>query len=123
MNNPEVLLLVLVILDFLLALIASNNIKVYGVDIDVEVVKTINRGDIYIVEPKLDTAVRSNVQKGRLTVSNKPIESNTFVTTKLTPLKVKMSQIFLMFGGYKIHCSCLKYKPALSIYLKELQKK
>ena len=39
------------------ALIASNNVKVYGVDINPKVVDTINRGEIHIVEPSLAIVV------------------------------------------------------------------
>lgn len=36
------------------ALIAQNEIHVHGVDISQNVVDTINRGEIHIVEPNLD---------------------------------------------------------------------
>lgn len=35
------------------ALIASNNVRVHGVDINPKVVETINRGEIHIVEPNI----------------------------------------------------------------------
>lgn len=117
MNNPEVVIIGLGYIGLpTAALIASNNIKVYGVDIDVEVVKTINRGDIHIVEPKLDTAVRSNVQKGRLIASNKPIESNTFVIAVPTPFKGENEpDISYVQAAIKSIAPCLKHGNLLII--------
>lgn len=44
------------------ALIAANNVHVYGVDINARVIETINKGQIYIVEPDLDTVVSTAVK-------------------------------------------------------------
>ena len=49
------------------ALIAQNRIHVHGVDINQNVVDTINQGKIHIVEPSLDVAVEEAVKKGFLT--------------------------------------------------------
>ena len=48
------------------ALIASNGIEVFGVDINPEVVETINQGKIHIIEPDLEDAVAQAVEKGYL---------------------------------------------------------
>ena len=48
------------------ALIASNEVAVFGVDINPEVVSTINQGKIHIVEPELDTIVAKAVKDGYL---------------------------------------------------------
>ena len=48
------------------ALIASNKIKVVGVDINEEVVSTINNGKIHIIEPDLDKVVEKSGKQGYL---------------------------------------------------------
>ena len=53
------------------ALIASCGTKVLGVDINNNVVETINKGEIHIVEPDLDLVVSSAVLKGNLKASTK----------------------------------------------------
>ena len=48
------------------ALLARNGYQVVGVDLNAHAVETINQGRIHIVEPDLDTFVRSAVSAGRL---------------------------------------------------------
>ena len=52
------------------ALIAKGKTRVLGVDINPQVVETVNQGKIHIVEPELDKAVADAVQEGFLKVSN-----------------------------------------------------
>lgn len=69
------------------ALIAQNGISVHGVDINQKVVDTINAGKIHIVEPSLDEAVASAVEKGFLKADVKPVEANTYLIVVPTPFK------------------------------------
>jgi UDP-N-acetyl-D-mannosaminuronic acid dehydrogenase len=69
------------------ALIANNGIHVHGVDINPQVVETINMGKIHIVEPSLDQAVATAVSKGLLQAATTPIESNTYLIVVPTPFK------------------------------------
>jgi UDP-N-acetyl-D-mannosaminuronic acid dehydrogenase len=71
------------------ALIASNKVKVHGVDINQKVVDTINRGEIHIVEPELDTAVASAVKEGYLKAATTAIEANNYLIVVPTPFKGK----------------------------------
>ncbi len=71
------------------ALIANNKINVHGVDINPEVVKTINEGKIHIVEPSLDQAVAAAVSKGFLKVATTPVEASTYLIVVPTPFKAK----------------------------------
>ena len=48
------------------ALLASNGYEVAGFDIKNNVVDTINKGEIHIVEPDLDAYVRSAVSSKKL---------------------------------------------------------
>ena len=69
------------------ALIASNGIPVFGVDIDQNVVDTINRGEIHIIEPDLDTIVKKVVENDLLKAGTKAIESDVYLIVVPTPFK------------------------------------
>ncbi|MDB4121817.1 UDP-N-acetyl-D-mannosamine dehydrogenase [Flavobacteriaceae bacterium] len=90
MEQPEVVMIGLGYIGLpTAALIASNNVKVHGVDINPKVVETINRGEIHIVEPSLDVAVASAVKKGYLKAATTPVEANTYIIVVPTPFKGK----------------------------------
>ncbi|WP_158838695.1 UDP-N-acetyl-D-mannosamine dehydrogenase [Polaribacter sp. L3A8] len=69
------------------AVAASKGIKVIGVDVNPDVVDTINKGEIHIVEPDLDKVVKEVVQKGFLKASLKPEEADAFFIVVPTPFK------------------------------------
>lgn len=67
------------------ALIAQNKTYVHGVDINPDVVETINQGKIHIVEPELDIAVANAVKEGYLKAATTPVEANTYLIVVPTP--------------------------------------
>ncbi len=67
------------------ALLANRGYDVYGVDVVQSTVDTINRGDIHIVEPELDTYVRSAVNSGHLRADVQPKEADVFIIAVPTP--------------------------------------
>ena len=67
------------------ALLANRGYQVHGVDINQHAIDTINRGEIHIVEPELDTFVRSAVQSGSLVANIEPSEADTFMIAVPTP--------------------------------------
>lgn len=67
--------------------LAARGHKVLGVDVNADVVATINRGDIHIVEPDLDILVRSAVQSGSLSAALEPAEADVFIIAVPTPFK------------------------------------
>lgn len=67
------------------AIIASKKIKVVGVDINADVVKTINQGKIHIVEPELDILVRAVVTDGFLSATDLPQKADVFLIAVPTP--------------------------------------
>lgn len=71
------------------ALIASNKVPVLGVDINPNVVDTINKGEIHIVEPDLDKEVADAVKNGYLKASLNAEEANTYLIVVPTPFKGK----------------------------------
>lgn len=90
MEHPEVVIIGLGYIGLpTAALIASNNVKVHGVDINPKVVDTINRGEIHIVEPALDIAVATAVKNAYLKAATTPVEANTYIIVVPTPFKGK----------------------------------
>jgi UDP-N-acetyl-D-mannosaminuronic acid dehydrogenase len=61
------------------ALLANRGYEVHGVDIIQKTVDTINRGEIHIVEPELDTFVKAAVNSGKLKADIKPKEADIFI--------------------------------------------
>lgn len=69
------------------ALIASKGTSVLGVDINQNVVDTINEGKIHIVEPDLENVVSDVVSKGFLKASTEPVPANVYLVVVPTPFK------------------------------------
>lgn len=90
MNNPSVVMLGLGYIGLpTAALVAQKKTKVYGVDINPEVVDTINAGKIHIIEPELDVAVSKAVESGYLKAGTKPVAADAFLIVVPTPFKGK----------------------------------
>jgi UDP-N-acetyl-D-mannosaminuronic acid dehydrogenase len=69
------------------ALIASHGTNVLGVDINQNVVDTINQGEIHIVEPDLDKIVSKAVSNGFFKASTKPTTAEFYLIVVPTPFK------------------------------------
>ena len=90
MNNPSVVMIGLGYIGLpTAALIAQNETKVHGVDVNQKVVDIINAGDVHIVEPDLAHAVSSAVKNGFLKASTKPVAGSTYLIVVPTPFKDK----------------------------------
>jgi UDP-N-acetyl-D-mannosaminuronic acid dehydrogenase len=90
MKNPEVVMIGLGYIGLpTAALIAQNKTYVHGVDTNAEVVRTINKGEIHIVEPELDVAVADAVKQGYLRADIKPVIANIYIIVVPTPFKDK----------------------------------
>lgn len=89
MNNP--LKVVMIGLGYIglptAALMASRGLQVHGVDLNPEVVDTIRKGDIHIVEPELDGLVKQAVESGHLQASTQGVEADVFLIAVPTPFK------------------------------------
>ena len=48
------------------AILSNRGFTVHGVDVNQEIVETINKGDIHIIEPGLNKLVKSSIEKGKL---------------------------------------------------------
>ncbi len=69
------------------ALVASNSIQVFGMDINAKVVETINKGQIHIVEPELETYVKNAVNDGFLSASTNVQPADVYLIVVPTPFK------------------------------------
>lgn len=67
------------------SVLATKGYSVVGVDVNPDVVETINQGNIHIVEPDLDILVKSAVNSGNLTAAAAPKESEIFIIAVPTP--------------------------------------
>lgn len=73
------------------AVFASREVSVIGVDVDPEVVDTINRGEIHIVEPELDAVVSTAVARGLLRASLTPEPADAFLIAVPTPFRKSLA--------------------------------
>jgi UDP-N-acetyl-D-mannosaminuronic acid dehydrogenase len=64
---------------------ATNGVKVIGVDIDLRIVQTLQRGEIHIHEPGLRTIVEAAIESGNLRVETAPEEADAFIIAVPTP--------------------------------------
>lgn len=69
------------------AMFASRKVKVIGVDVNVQAVETINRGEIHIVEPDLDIAVHAAVSGGFLRATTTAEPADAFLIAVPTPFR------------------------------------
>ena len=67
MKNPDVVIIGLGYIGLpSAAILASNGVKVFGVDINKDIVNTINNGQIHIKEKNLESTVSTVVKNGFL---------------------------------------------------------
>lgn len=69
------------------AIAAQKGIHVHGVDVNQNVVDTINRGEIHIVEPGLEAVVKEGVDKGFFKASLTPETADVHLVVVPTPFK------------------------------------
>ena len=90
MNTPEVVIIGLGYIGLPTgALLASSGTPVFGVDINPAVVKTVNSGNVHIIEPELDAAVSQAVSSGNLKAGTQAIEASVYLIVVPTPFKDK----------------------------------
>ncbi|QZY55329.1 UDP-N-acetyl-D-mannosamine dehydrogenase [Crassaminicella profunda] len=68
------------------AMFASHGHEVIGVDVNEEVVKALNKGEIIIEEPYLDILVQAAVTSGNLKAYTEPKEADAFILAVPTPI-------------------------------------
>ena len=66
---------------------ATHGVKVIGVDVNPQVVATLQNGGLHIHEPGLRTLVQAALKSGNLVISEAPQEADAFVIAVPTPFK------------------------------------
>ncbi|MCC8145755.1 MAG: UDP-N-acetyl-D-mannosamine dehydrogenase [Bacteroidales bacterium] len=69
------------------AFAASKGLNILGVDVNPQVVETINQGKIHIIEPYLDSLVKDVVRNGYLRAALKPQQAEAYFIVVPTPFK------------------------------------
>ena len=69
------------------AVLARAGHRVIGVDVNAQVVSTVNEGRIHIVEPDLDLAVAQSVASGSLSAQLTPAQADVFLIAVPTPFR------------------------------------
>ena len=69
------------------AVLANAGHRVIGVDVNAQVVATVNEGRIHIVEPDLDQAVAAAVASGSLSAQLTPATADVFLIAVPTPFR------------------------------------
>jgi UDP-N-acetyl-D-mannosaminuronic acid dehydrogenase len=64
---------------------ATHGLRVVGVDINLHVIETLQKGIIHIHEPSLQAVVESALKSGNLTISLQPEEADAFLIAVPTP--------------------------------------
>lgn len=67
------------------AMLASRKLRVIGVDVNQHAVDTINKGQIHIIEPDLDSLVHAAVTNGHLSAQTSPSAADAFMIAVPTP--------------------------------------
>ncbi|GAB3548527.1 UDP-N-acetyl-D-mannosamine dehydrogenase [Arthrobacter tumbae] len=73
------------------AILATNGLKVTGVDINPKTVDAVNRGEVPFVEPDLSVHVTGAVGQGRLSASTETPVADAFIVAVPTPFKADKS--------------------------------
>lgn len=68
-------------------LFANSGIRVHGVDINPEVVRQLQIGEIQLSEPELGDMVKKVLQNGCLTASSQPVPADVYLISVPTPLQ------------------------------------
>lgn len=66
---------------------AMHGVNTLGIDINPEIIETLNRGEIHIHEPGLREAFTKALQSGKFKASLKPEEADAFIIAVPTPFK------------------------------------
>lgn len=75
------------------AILANSGYRVFGVDINPSIVKTINKGLIHIKEPNLKSLVSNTVLNNNLSAHPNPSQSDVFLITVPTPFEKTLTDI------------------------------
>ena len=73
--------------------LANNGYKVIGVDINNDIIKKVNKGNIHIIEKDLQGIINKAVKSGNLVAKSKPVKSDIFIIAVPTPFKKEFKDL------------------------------
>jgi UDP-N-acetyl-D-mannosaminuronic acid dehydrogenase len=68
--------------------LATNGVKVTGVDINTQIVSKLKNGELHIYEPGLKALVEQALNSGELIISDEVVEADAFIIAVPTPITV-----------------------------------
>jgi UDP-N-acetyl-D-mannosaminuronic acid dehydrogenase len=81
---------------------ATHGIKVVGVDVNQQVVETLQNGEIHIHEPGLRTLVQAALKSGNLEICDHPEDADAFMIAVPTPFKQQAEGNSLPANSYPL---------------------
>jgi UDP-N-acetyl-D-mannosaminuronic acid dehydrogenase len=88
---------------------ATHGLKVVGVDVNPEVIRTLRNGGLHIHEPGLRTLVQSALGSGNLLISEKPEPADAFIIAVPTPFfDDKRADLSYVTSAAEAIVSCLR---------------
>lgn len=87
---------------------ANAGKQVIGVDINPQVVASLNQGNIHIIEPDLQTAFTQAVKKGNFFATAKPQPADAFIIAVPTPLCGKQPDLTYIQNAAAMIAPCLR---------------
>lgn len=87
---------------------ANAGKQVIGVDINPQVVESLNQGNIHIIEPDLQTAFTQAVKKGNFFATAKPQPADAFIIAVPTPLCGKQPDLTYIQNAAAMIAPCLR---------------
>jgi UDP-N-acetyl-D-mannosaminuronic acid dehydrogenase len=69
------------------AMFATHGARVFGVDVNAQVVKTLSSGEVHLHEPGIRAFFRSAIAGGNLTIHDKPQVADAYIIAVPTPFK------------------------------------
>ena len=88
-------------------LLAKNNIKVFGFDIDASIVEQLNSGKMHLAEAELETLLTEVISTGYFTAATKLVASDIYVIAVPTPIdannKPNMDFVWAAVSGLTKH--------------------
>lgn len=85
----------------LAGLLAINDFKVIGVDINSYIVDCLNKGEVLIKEAGLERVIQAGLKSKTLKASEKPEEADVFIITVQTPLRNGKPDLSYVFSAIK----------------------
>ncbi len=66
---------------------ATHGLRVIGVDINTQIIESLNAGQVHIYEPGLRTLVQAAVKSGNLTIQDRPAPADAYIIAVPTPFR------------------------------------